>query len=97
MSKPIVRRLIAVLALSALLGSPASSLAAPRSTARHSRVQAAAQAPLSWLRNAIVRIWEKTGCNIDPYGQCLPATTQGSIGPDGQREVGTSALTATVK
>ena len=73
MSRSLVRRLIVVLALSAFLGSPATSLAGPRShsATRHSRAQAAAQTPLSWLRNAIVRIWEKNGCNIEPYGQCL--------------------------
>jgi len=104
MSKRIVRHLIVVLALSAFLGSPATSLAGPRSSAaRHARAQATAQSPLSWLRNAIVRIWEKTGCKIDPYGQCLPATTQGNtgdgcnVGPDGQCMAGTSALITTVK
>jgi hypothetical protein len=104
MSKPIVRRLIVVLALSALLGSPATSLAGvPHSAVQYSRTQAAAQTPLSWLRNAIMRMWEKTGCKIDPYGHCLPATTQGnagdgcSVGPDGQCVVGSGVLTTTVK
>ncbi|MFL6233116.1 MAG: hypothetical protein ACJ76N_08290 [Thermoanaerobaculia bacterium] len=69
MSKPIFRRLIAVLALSAFLGSPATSLAGPRSAARHSRTQA--QTPLSWLWNALVSVWEKEGCHIDPYGRCV--------------------------
>lgn len=77
MSHSIVRRLVAVLALSALLGSPASSWAGSRSSARHSsRVPATAQTSLSWLRNAVVRIWEKTGCKIDPYGQCLTGTQE---------------------
>jgi hypothetical protein len=71
MSKPIVRRLVVVLALSALLGSPATSLARPRPAARHSWTQAAAQAPLSWLWNALVSVWEKEGCRIDPNGRCL--------------------------
>jgi hypothetical protein len=71
MSKPIVRRLVVVLALSALLGSPATSLARPRPAARHSRTQAAAQAPLSWLWNALASVWEKEGCRIDPNGRCI--------------------------
>ena len=73
MSHPIVRRLVFVLALSALLGSPATSLAGPRShsAAQHSRHQTAARAPLSWLRNALVSVWEKNGCLIDPNGRCL--------------------------
>jgi hypothetical protein len=77
MSKSIVRRLVVVLALSALLGSPATSLAAPRSAAWHSRPQAA-QAPLSWLWNALASIWDgaqiktENGCSGDPYGQCSP-------------------------
>jgi hypothetical protein len=104
MSHPIVRRLIVVLALSALLGSPATSWAGgSHSSIRHSGHQTAAQSPLSWLRNAVVRIWEKTGCGVEPYGQCLPATTQGSaedgcsVGPDGQCVVDPSALTTIVK
>jgi hypothetical protein len=68
MSKPIVRRLIVVLALSALLGSPATSLPGPRSAVRHSRAQAA-QAPLSWLWNVLASGWEKEGSAGDPYGQ----------------------------
>jgi hypothetical protein len=105
MSKPIVRHLIVVLALSAFLGSPAISLAGPRhteATARHAQAQAAAQSPLSRLRTAVIRIWEKTGCAIEPYGHCLPATTPGSVdgcsvGPDGQCMAGTSALTAIIE
>jgi hypothetical protein len=103
MSHPIVRRLVVVLALSAFLGSPATSWAGSRSAARHSRVPVAAQTPLSWLRNAIVRIWEKNGCSVEPYGQCLPATTQESldngcsVDPDGRCVAGTGALTAIVK
>jgi hypothetical protein len=75
MSKPIVRRLIVVLALSAFLGSPATSLAGPRSSAaaaRHARAQAAPQGLLSRAWNSLVRIWEKEGCRIDPNGQCVP-------------------------
>jgi hypothetical protein len=89
MSEPIVRRLIAVLALSALLGSPATSLAGPRPAARHSRTRAAAQAPLSWLWNALVSVWEKEGCSADPYGRCVtvsqPTTDAGClIDPNGR-------------
>jgi hypothetical protein len=75
MSKLIVRRLIVALALSALLGSPATSLAAaPRPASHHSRAQAAAKNPLSRLWNSLVRAWEKNGCEADPYGRCLPAS-----------------------
>lgn len=74
MSKPIVRRLVVVLALSALLGSPATSWAGSRShsAARHPRAQTAVRSPLSWLWNALVSGLEKEGCRIDPNGQCLP-------------------------
>ena len=72
MSKPIVRCLIVVLALSALLGSPAVSLAGgSRASVRHSGHQTAAQSPLSWLWNALVSGWEKEGCRIDPNGRCI--------------------------
>lgn len=75
MSKPIVRRLIVVLALSALLGSPATSLAgSSRSSVRHSGYQTAARSPLSWLWNTLVSGWEKAGCHVDPYGRCLTSS-----------------------
>lgn len=75
MSKHIVRRLIVVLALSAFLGSPATSLAGPRSSAaRHARTQAAPQGLLSRVWNSLVRTWEKNGCELNPYGRCLPAS-----------------------
>ena len=77
MSKPIVRRLIVVLVLSALLGSPATSLAGGSpSSVRHAGHQTEARSPLSWLWSTMVRIWEKTGCKIDPYGQCLTGTQE---------------------
>jgi hypothetical protein len=73
MSKPIARRLIVVLVLSALLGSPATSLAGSRShsAARPPRAQEAAWSPLSWLWNALVSVWQKEGCHVDPYGRCI--------------------------
>ncbi len=76
MSHSIVRRLVAVLALSALLGSPAASLAASRSAARHSRPQAAAQTPLSGLWDALISALEKAGCLTDPNGLCLSSSQE---------------------
>jgi len=76
MSRSLVRRLIAVLALSAFLGSPATSLAASRSAARHVRIQTTAQALLSQLRNVLASVWEKEGCHIDPYGRCITDSPQ---------------------
>ena len=76
MSHSILRRLVVVLVLSALLGSPATSLASSRSAVRHSRAQAAAQAPLSWLWNTLVSVWEKAGCLIDPNGLCTTTSPQ---------------------
>jgi hypothetical protein len=69
MSHPIVRRLVVVLALSAFLGSPATSMAR---AARHSRAHTAARAPLSWLWSTVASILEKAGCSGDPFG--LPLT-----------------------
>jgi hypothetical protein len=105
MSHLIVRRLVVVLVLSALLGSPATSLAAPRSAARHSRPHTAARAPLSWLWNALVSGWEKEGCSADPYGRCItvsqPSTDEGcrkdpnglctKLSPQGTADAGCSA------
>lgn len=78
MSKPLVRRLIVVLILSAFLGSPASSWAGPRShsAARPSRHQTAVRSPLSWLWNTLVSGREKEGCRIDPNGRCLAVSPQ---------------------
>ncbi len=79
MSKLIVRRLVVVLALSALLGSPTTLLAAaPQPAAHHSRAQTAAKNPLSRLWNSLVRVWGKEGCRIDPNGQCLPVSQASS-------------------
>jgi hypothetical protein len=72
MSSSILRRSIVVLALSAFLGAPATSLAGPRSVARSPRPQAATPTLISWLRHTVVSLWEKEGCSADPYGRCLP-------------------------
>ncbi len=74
MSSSILRRLIVVLALCAFLGSPATSLAGPRSAARFSEDRTVSASLLSRLWNAVVRAWEKEGCSIDPYGRCLTDT-----------------------
>jgi hypothetical protein len=76
MSHRIVRRLVVVLVLSALLGSPATSLAGSRSAARHSRPHTAARAPLSWLWSTVASILEKAGCSGDPFGLPLAGTQE---------------------
>jgi hypothetical protein len=76
MSNPIVRRLVVVLALSALLGSPATSLATPRSAARHSKPHTAARAPLSRLWSTVASILEKAGVSGDPFGLPLAGTQE---------------------
>lgn len=80
MSKPIVRRLVLVLALSAFLGSPAVSLAGARPTARHSRTRPVTtiQTQVSRLWNALVGVWEKNGCGLEPYGQCSTNSQESS-------------------
>jgi hypothetical protein len=77
-SKSILRRLIVVLALSALLGSPTASLAGSRSAEKHPRTQAAVQTPLSRLWNALVSAGEKAGCLVDPSGRCLVSVQENS-------------------
>ena len=77
MSKLIVRRLVVVLALSALLGSPATSLAGSRSSAattRQARAQVAPQGLLSRVWNSLVSVWEKEGCSAVLYSRCLTIT-----------------------
>ena len=72
MSSSILRRLIVVLALGALLGSPATSLAKPYAAARFSEDRMVSVPLLSRLWNAVVSVWEKAGCSIDPFGRCVP-------------------------
>ena len=73
MSSSILRRLIVVLALCAFLGAPATSLAGPRSVAARFSEDRTVNVPLlSRLWNAVVSVWEKEGCSIDPYGRCAP-------------------------
>jgi hypothetical protein len=72
MSSSILRRLIVVLALCAFLGVPATSLAGPHASARFSEDRTVGTSLLSRLWNALVSAWEKEGCSIDPYGQCVP-------------------------
>jgi len=72
MSSSILRRLILVLALCAFLGVPATSLARPYAAARFSEDRTVSASLLSRLWNAVVSVWEKEGCSIDPYGRCMP-------------------------
>ena len=72
MSSSILRRLIVVLALCAFLGIPATSLAGPHSAARFSEDRTVSASLLSRVWDAMVSVWEKEGCTIDPYGRCAP-------------------------
>jgi len=71
MSSSILRRLIVVIALSAFLGAPATSLAGPRAAARFSEDRTVSASLLSRLWNSVVNAWEKAGCSADPYSQCV--------------------------
>lgn len=82
MSSSILRRLIVVLALCAFLGAPATSLAGPRSTAHFSEDRTVSAPLLSRLWNAVVRVWEKAGCSIDPFGRCA---SKSQTTPDSQQ------------
>ena len=73
MSHNTFRRLSIVLALSAFLGTPLASLAAPhRAMPGRAEIRLNELSPLTWLWSLLERAWEKEGCSIDPYGRCLP-------------------------
>ena len=53
--------------LTALLGAPLASEAAPRAGAA-----GRAAASFDWLWRVLAQVWEKEGCRIDPDGLCVP-------------------------
>jgi hypothetical protein len=76
MSHNTFRRLSIVLALSAFLGTPLASLAAPhRALAARAEIRLNELSPLTWLWSLLERAWEKAGCRIDPSGQCMKELT----------------------
>ena len=89
MSHNTFRRLVIVLALSAFLGTPLASLAAPhRAVPERAELRLDELSPLTWLWSLLERAWEKDGCLIDPNGRCLPGpvTTKNGcvIDPNGR-------------
>jgi hypothetical protein len=85
MSNHVCRRLIAALALLAILGTPLASAAGHR--ARPVQARVANAVPFAWLWDLLARTWAKAGCRIDPNGQCLPDSLETDNGcridPDG--------------
>lgn len=72
MSHNTFRRLVIVLALSAFLGTPLASLAAPHRAVRgRAEIRLDELSPLTWLWSLLERAWEKEGCLIDPNGRCV--------------------------
>src|SRR5262249_27284918 len=66
MVRSFLRRTLPLLVLCLLLAAPGVSTAAPRT-------QSPAGGLLSWLRGALVSLWN--GCELDPNGQCVTAAT----------------------
>jgi hypothetical protein len=72
MSHNAFRRLVLVLGLIAVLGTPLASLAGPhRAGAGRTEVRLDELPPLTWLWSLLERVWEKEGCSIDPFGRCV--------------------------
>jgi hypothetical protein len=95
MARFVFRRMVTVFALIAVLGTPLSSMAAPRAAAGRSEAHsAAAPESLAWLWSLLARVWAKEGCRIDPNGRCITdsqtTTDEGcSIDPYGPCLTGT--------
>jgi len=65
-------KLVAVVALIAVLGMPLASTAAPRTTPGPFATPSAVPTALAWLQSLFTRAWTKNGCRIDPNGVCVP-------------------------
>lgn len=69
-----LRRKIVLVLLAITLAAPLASAAGHRSSSP--RTPEASPAPLSLmgkLWSVFTRLWQKTGCHIDPSGLCAPA------------------------
>lgn len=90
MSHNAFRRFVIVVALSAFLGTPLASLAAPhRAVPGRAETRLNELSPLTWLWSLLERAWEKEGCRIDPDGHCVKESVMNpkigcSIDPFGQ-------------
>lgn len=81
-----LRRKTVLLLLAALLAFPWASTASPRFESPR-RAEAVASELLDLLARGwgfLTGVWDKAGCNIDPFGRCIPAappsTTQTDTG-----------------
>jgi hypothetical protein len=68
MVRSLLRRALPLLVLCLLLAAPGISTAAPRA-------QSPAGDLLGWLRGALVSLWSKNGCQLDPNGRCVTTAT----------------------
>lgn len=74
-------RTVVLLVLCAVLVSPLASAAAPR-PGHGPAARIGAQGVVDvvgWFKNAVVALWSKAGCEVDPFGRCVdtPATKNG--------------------
>lgn len=79
-----LRRKTVVLLLAALLAFPWASTASPRVESPR-WAEAAASEFLDFLARgwgALTGIWDKEGCNIDPFGRCMPSAPPSTIQTD---------------
>jgi hypothetical protein len=88
----LIRLLVAAFTLTALLGAPLASEAAPRAKAA-----GRATAPFSWIWSFLAQAWEKAGCRIDPDGLCVPEAPKNTkegclIDPNGRCVTGPQAV-----
>ena len=72
MARNTFRRIVIVLTLAAVLGTPLVSQAGPhRGVSGRTESRLEERFPLAWLWNWVERGWEKAGCRIDPNSQCV--------------------------
>lgn len=75
-------RVLVLLALCAALLVPSFASAAPRSSTT-SWTSLEAENFTGWLWNALTSAWRtKAGCEVDPFGRCLPKTEKSGCGLD---------------
>jgi hypothetical protein len=84
MARSTLVRTVVLLVLCAVLVSPLASAAAPR-PGHGPAARIAAQGVVDvfgWLKNAVVALWSKAGCELDPFGRCMEAPTKAGCRAD---------------
>jgi hypothetical protein len=85
MARSTLVRTVVLLVLCAVLVSPLASAAAPR-PGHGPAARIAAQGVVDvfgWFQNAVVALWSKAGCRLDPFGRCVDGLTTAPTSENG--------------